>query len=403
MLKEKILFIIKAFRFILYPLYLISFFFPKKKDLWVFGSHHNRFSENAKALFIYTSNKSQNIKAIWISGDKKLCQLLKKNGYHALYRWSLNGIYTTLRAKYYFYNVYSDDINFYTSGNATLINLWHGIPLKTIEFDDKNGALSKQFNSSLSFLYAFFKPYNFIRPDYVLSSSEIVSQKLSSAFRVSIDKCIEFSYPRTDLFFNLKLSNQLSEHSLEVLNEKILNLKSSQKKIIFYVPTWRSDKTNFINVAIPDFDKLNNLLQTISTHLFIKLHPNDQLNTHNYSNIIFIDSKIDINELLVYSDYLLTDYSSVYFDYLLLDKEMIFYPFDLNTYTNKERKFYFDYEDITPGIKVYEFDALLETFLNLNNLDYTDERITLKNKLWKYQDGNSSQRVNDYFYTMASQ
>lgn len=402
MFKEKIAYILKIFRFLLYPLYAISFLVPKKKHIWVFGSHHNRFSENTKALFIYVSKNNKNIEAIWISGDKELLQNLKIQGYKAFYRWSIQGLVTTLKAKYYFYNVYSDDINFYTSGNTTLVNLWHGIPLKKIEFDDKDGVLNKQFNSSYSFLYAFFKPYIFIRPDYILSSSQIVSQKLASAFRVTTDKCLEFSYPRTDLFFNKELSNPLSEENLLELNNKILNLKKSQEKIIFYVPTWRSDKENFIHLAIPDFKQLNTILKSVNTSLFIKLHPNDICSTHNFSNIMFIDSQIDINELLPHSDYLITDYSSVYFDYLLLDKEIIFYPFDLSSYTNKERKFYFNYEDVTPGVTVYNFEKLLETLLNLKNLDYKNERDKLKNKLWRYQDKNASQRISEYFQTMAS-
>jgi CDP-glycerol glycerophosphotransferase (TagB/SpsB family) len=402
MFKEKTIFILKAFRFLLYPLYLISFLIPKKKKLWVFGSHHNRFSENSKALFIYASDKNQDIKAVWISGDKKLCHLLKENGYHSLYRWSLKGIYTTLRAKYYFYNVYSDDINFYTSGNATFVNLWHGIPLKKIEFDDKDGVLNKQFNSAYSLVYIFFKPYIFVRPHYILSSSKIVSQKLASAFRIKENQCLEFSYPRTDLFFNQKLSNQLSQNNLNTLNERILKLKTTKEKIIFYAPTWRSNESNFIHLAIPDFERLNSTLQSINTHFFIKMHPNDTFYTDDYSNIIFIDSKIDINELLIHSDYLLTDYSSVYFDYLLLNKEILFYPFDLNTYLKKERKFYFNYEDVTPGVKIYDFQTLLNTLLHLKSLDYKHERDSLKKELWRYQDENSSQRVYNYFHKMVS-
>jgi len=388
MTKEKITYYIKALRFFLYPLYFISFLVPKKNTIWVFGAHQNRFSENSKSLFLYVSNNNTNIQAVWISGDKKLSHSLQKKGLNSFYKWSIKGLYLSLRAKYYFYNVYSDDINFYTSGNTTLVNLWHGIPLKKIEFDDKDGALSRQFNSKYSFIYSFFKPYNFIRPNYVLSTSKIVSQKLASAFRITEDKCLEFGYPRNDIFYE---ENTLIQKNL------ISSFNIDDEKIIFYLPTWRNNNINIISSAFPNLDELNTTLQASNIKLFIKLHPNDTTVNYQHSNILYLNSQQDLNELLLVSDYLITDYSSVYFDYLHLNKEIIFYPFDYDTYVDKERKFYFEYELATPGIKVKNFQELVKTLSNLETLNYEKTRQKLKNELWTYQDNNASKRIMQHF------
>jgi CDP-glycerol glycerophosphotransferase (TagB/SpsB family) len=376
----------KALRFVLYPLYLISHFVPKNTHIWVFGAHQNRFAENSKVLFEYASNKNDKVKCIWITGNKALVQNLRLKGYEAYIRWSVQGVFYSLCAKYYFYNLYSDDINYYTSGNAVMVNLWHGIPLKKIEFDIYIGAQSKMFNSIFSPIYRFFKPYIFRNPNYVLSTSIEVSKLFTSAFRVSKQQCLELGYPRCDVLFK--------ENNTEILRQ-LDYIKGD--KIIVYMPTWRDQNKNFINEALPDLNQLNHVLEKNHSRMIIKLHPNTKSINDSYSNIIFIDSKIDIYALLPHSDLLITDYSSIYFDYLLLNKEIIFYPFDYDMYMQVDRDFYFDYEAITPGIKVDTFSNLLDSLDNMDKLQYKEERKKLKNKLWCFQDGHASARVYSYF------
>ena len=372
---------IKTLRFVFYPLYFLSFMIPRSKNIWLFGAHHNRFAENSKSLFQYVTQQKSEVTPIWITGSHNLCQQLRKDGYLAYIRWSFKGIYYSLRGKYYFYNLYSDDINYYTSGHAVMVNLWHGIPLKKIEFDIKHGAQSEIFNSKLPFIYHFFKPFIFKKPDYVLSTSTTVSDIFSSAFRIATDQCLEFAYPRCDIFYKKPPSQNANK----------------KNKIVIYMPTWRNDNKNFLNTAFPELDVLNDTLATNKILMYIKLHPNTQTINREYSNILFIESQTDIYEFLPKSDFLITDYSSIFFDYLLLDKEIIFYAFDKEEYTQSDREFYFEYNTVTPGAKVYTFNHLLKLFHHLDALDYAIERKKLKDLLWKYQDGNSSKRIYDYF------
>lgn len=382
--------IFKTFRFLFFPLYLLSFLIPKKKNVWLFGAHQNRFSENTKALYLYTSKNIQSIQAIWITNDTKLVKQLNKDKYISYKKWSLKGLYFSLRAQYYFYNVYSDDINFYTSGNTTLVNLWHGIPLKHIEFDIQKGPLKRIFNSSLSLIYFFFKPYLFKKPNYVLSTSEVTTKIFSSAFKIRKEQCLELSYPRADQFFT-------KQHTKTQFYKKIEALKILKKsKILIYMPTWRSEG-NTLSKAIPDFNTLNNQLLSSNSIFIIKTHPNDFHEQHTYSNIFFIHPLDDIYNILPLSDFLITDYSSIYFDYLLLDKEIIFYAYDFDFYSNNEREFYFDYKKVTPGKMVYTFQDLLLLFPQLHKLDFKKERLNIKNKFWKYQDENSAKRIVNFF------
>ena len=392
---------IKIFRFLFYPIYLISFFIPKNKSIWLFGSGQDRFSENAKILFIYISEQQNSgIKPIWISGDRILCKQLQSKNYNAIYRWSLKGLYVSLRAKYYFYNIYSTDINFYTSGNAILVNLWHGIPLKQIEFDVDTGDLYKWYKTGWSYIYMFFKPYIFRRPDFVLSTSEKVSEIFSSAFRIGYARCLSLGYPRNDIFFNNSMidTNQYTKKLILHTDE----YHSKGNKVLIYMPTWRASNKDFFDDAIPNFEQLNHILKKHLLVMYIKPHPMTKHREEIYSNILFIKPYEDIYPLLPVSDYLITDYSSIYFDYLLLDKEIIFYPFDYDDYIAEDRQLYFDYDEITPGEKVYTFEKLLDTLSILNNLDFSKERQQIKNKFWDFKDGHSSKRIYEYFLKIAT-
>jgi len=67
----------------------------------------------------------------------------------------------------------------------------------------------------------------------------------------------------------------------------------------------------------------------------------------------------DTTELLLVSDALITDYSSVMFDYALLRRPMLFYAYDLDLYT-QTRGSYFDLEKEAPGPVVRTEDHVVD-------------------------------------------
>ena len=58
--------------------------------------------------------------------------------------------------------------------------------------------------------------------------------------------------------------------------------------------------------------------------------------------------RIDIHHVLVGTDILITDYSSIPFEFSLLGKPMIFFAYDLDEY-KETRGFVEDYEKLVPG------------------------------------------------------
>lgn len=389
-----------------YALYFVSFLIPRKKDIWVFGSWSGkRFGDNSKYLFLYVANNHKTeIKSIWISKDKNIVRKLRHDKYNAYYAYDLKGIYYNLRAKYIFSDHYFDSVNFWCCGRATKIQLWHGAEFKKIEYDAKNLPWNKPL---IRLLYYFVVPWAIAKNDYIISASDMFIDIYTSAFRIKKERIIVTGLPRNDIIFY----NNIRGYGIPDIStyDKIAKIKSNNStvKFILYLPTFRglpirdsnSDNSNgFINF---DFDKLDHFLDKVNGFFIIKLHPIIEIDLkrfNQWNRIIFLPSSIDIFPLLNQVDILITDYSSIYYDFLLINRPIIFFPYDLKDYIEKDRGFYFDYGEFTPGPKAFTFVELLywiNYFIN-NNDDFVDIRKKIKDKCFKYKDGESSYRIYNF-------
>ncbi|WP_456405800.1 CDP-glycerol glycerophosphotransferase family protein [Caldithrix abyssi] len=382
---------------LLYPLYWISKLTRRSADIWLFAPMNHAFLDNAKYLFLHVTQHHPEIKAFFVSEKAELIQYLKEQNLPVLDKWSLKAFYYGLIAKFYLISAYVDDINFWTSGGAVVFNLWHGIPLKKIEFDISTGLLAKRYQKR-SWYNRIFKPYFYRRPDFVLSTSQEVSRLFASAFRVSPTQCPPLGYPRTDIFFKSKeeIKKHIQQYESKALNA-LLKQIAAYERVILYMPTWRDDRQNFMQKAFPNVEQLNDALKLKNALLLIKLHPNDSsLKTfRDLSHIKTMPAKIDLYPFLPFTDGLITDYSSIYFDYMLLKKPIIFYPFDLEEYL-RNREMYFDYQETLPGPVVGDFGALLEVVASIESLTINEKYEQLLNRFWLYRDGKSCERVTEF-------
>ena len=394
----------KVRAFLFYPLYWLSKIWRRDPSLWLFGPMNNAFLDNAKYLFLHVLRNHPEIKAYMVSDKPGLIRFLKEQNLPVLYKWSFKGFFYGLRAKFYIISAYVDDINFWTSGGAVVFNLWHGIPLKKIEFDITTGPLAKRYQKKPLFL-RIFKPYFYRRPNFVLSTSAEVSRIFARAFRIREEQCPALGYPRTDIFF--KNETQISEHierNEPTTLQELVKMVRPFDHVLLYMPTWRDDRSNFLQKAFPDLQKLNDILARQNALLLIKLHPNDvSLQTfEDLSHIKTLTAKLDLYPFLPFTSALMTDYSSIYFDYLLLKKPIIFYPFDLQEYV-RLRELYFEYEEAVCPPIVKTFEQLLSVLQNLEELIPTEKQNLLLQRFWKFQDGNSSERVVRFLKEYARQ
>lgn len=365
---------------------LNNLYIKNRKNI-IFSSFPD-YSGNAKALYDFLSqDKFHN--TMWILNQKGL-----QKGF---YKKSFNGLIKIFSSKYIF-TTHNSFIRI-KSKKQIYINLWHGMPLKKMSYMESN------FNEKdIS--------YNINNTDIMISTSVLTKSLLSSCFNIKANKIYITGQPRNDYLF---IKRNKSKNNLE----KILNMKiNEEKKIIFYLPTFREGYLNMSegkkieNFNIFRFDSFNihefiNFLEVNEILFIMKLHPFEEkyykniLKDYKIENLKIIQQEkltenyLDLYEILGYSDLLITDYSSVYFDYLLIDKPVIFVPTDIEEYSQKRGFLLEPYDFWTPGPKVYNQDDLLNSILaNLNEPNkYKKERDLINSMINYYKDNKSSERV----------
>ena len=339
---------------VIYLLRIVFLFLKKDYNMCIFGDFSGkRFGDNSKYLYLYLNNNRKYFKRIiWITSSKRVFDELKKNKYDVCYKYSLKSIYYHLKAKYHFIDQGEMDIFGFFSRNSIRINLWHGIPLKKI----------------MKFCSGYNKKYvGGWENQYLLTCSDFGDKTLGKAFGVSNDKMIKGLYPRVDSLIN---ENYPIFKIEEPYIEKIKELKDKGKTVLLYLPTFRDEhKLKFLGInnetELKDFFiflKENDYFLMSKIHLVDLFDVSDSMNDIilKYGKEVFLnlESDIDIYPVLKQIDILITDYSSVYFDFLALNKDIIFYPYDLSIYQNADRGLLFNYDEITPGDKVYSIEEL---------------------------------------------
>ena len=108
----------------------------------------------------------------------------------------------------------------------------------------------------------------------------------------------------------------------------------------------------------------------------------------------------DITPLMLISDALITDYSSVMFDYALLDRPMVFHVPDYDDYVNRSRGAYFDLLAHAPGPITHTDDDLFDALADLPGVTerYADHRKEFVSQFGEYDTGNAATAVVDRFF-----
>ena len=246
-----------------------------------------------------------------------------------------------------------------------------------------------------------------IHPGYrkyakAITSSDFIRKNYAEAFDISIDKVQATGVPRTDIFFD--------EDYIQKTREEIYRDYPifKEKKVILFAPTYRGLRAAD---AAYDFDMINPdiLFQGLSDeYVFVfKWHPatynnlkredRELFDTEKYGNFFMdLSQNRDINDLLLVTDVLITDYSSVIFDYLLVDKPIVYYAYDLEKYEGG-RGLYYQFEDYCYGRVSRNIDELIE---NIRAEDYcADKRAEFRRKFMEACDGHATEKTVNYIFS----
>ena len=251
------------------------------------------------------------------------------------------------RAKYIFLNDNFMPMAFLHFRRGTVITqLWHG------EGAIKKIGLTLNLPESIVRLEKrLYKKYT-----YMIVSSEPVVPLWAQAFNMDKSKVLPLGSARTDPFF------KAFDYEKNRAEFDAAYPACKGKKLVLYAPTFRdnpeSDKRILDNFSIEKF----NSEFSDEYALLIRLHPQ----VHSIEKIngaVNVTGYPDITGLLMLTDVLITDYSSVFMDYVLLDKPCLFFAYDYEEYI-KGREFFTDYFENVPGPVAGTFDELIQQMKN---------------------------------------
>lgn len=258
---------------------------------------------------------------------------------------------------------------------AKFIQVWHAlgafkrVGYSRLDIDNKNSLTHRNYT------------------DTIVSSEKIVDN-YAEAFGIDNKKVHPLGIPRTDIFFDEVKKGQVKEK----IYETYPNLK--ERRVILFAPTFRGQgrKSAHYPEEYIDLDKIYESLDKNDVFI-LKLHPfiKNQLTVkeEHKDKIIDLTDYKDINELLLITDLLITDYSSVIFEYSFVEKPVIFYVPDLDDY-GSARSFYYNYDEYIYGSIAKTKEELIKQIKNPRVDKNKIEQF--KDKFLNKCDGNSTKR-----------
>lgn len=280
---------------------------PEKNNFFIESFHGSNFSGDPKYLALAIKKRLPDA-SIFVSSKNQLVDMEIRNfGFEPIRMGSKLYELTFARCKTIIVNGNTID-SLKKHPAQRIIQTWHGFPLKKMVNDLANEKERAIQNKN-------FIP-RMLKWDYLLTSSELNTNLLQSAFSLEKNQdlqIIENGLPKNQYLIE-KTGNR---HEIEILQFKYFYEDKKDKKFVLYCPTWRSDKRK--KIAQLDLETVINKLPE-EYEIIVKLHPLESHLRKIYKNMhprihCFYNELVDIQELYLLSDSLISDYSSAIFDY----------------------------------------------------------------------------------------
>ncbi|SDS63428.1 CDP-glycerol glycerophosphotransferase [Friedmanniella luteola] len=234
---------------------------------------------------------------------------------------------------------------------AVYLQTWHGTPLKRIHHDvlwAPEGVLPRL-------------DLDVARWDYLLSPNAISTPRLRDAFDFR-GEVLEVGYPRNDVLVGpqapavrarVRAALGIPEHVTAVL----------------YTPTWRDDEFfagGDVELALDVPAFLRDLPDDV--WLLPRLHykMTGRAAPTADERVVDVSRYPDVHELYLAADVMVTDYSSTMFDFAITGKPLLFFAYDLESYRDTLRGFYFDLEPLAPGPVLRTSEQVLAALRDLD-------------------------------------
>jgi CDP-glycerol glycerophosphotransferase (TagB/SpsB family) len=210
---------------------------------------------------------------------------------------------------------------------------------------------------------------------------------------------VEQGYPRNDALVN-------PDPEVRRRVRALLGLRDDQTAVL-YAPTWRE------NLAVrPRRAEMTELLDVVAaaralgdSHLILVRGHRFHRPARTSPGVVDVTEYPEVNDLLLATDAVVLDYSSLRFDAALTGSPLVFLVPDLEDYAGGTRSFLFPFEESAPGPFVRDTAEVVEKVRDVRLLrdQWASEIARFNHTYQKWQDGRSAERAVDALLQMMDQ
>jgi CDP-glycerol glycerophosphotransferase len=343
---------------------LLKLFVKPNDHLIVFSSFSGKtYDDSPRAIYegMIKDHRFDNYELVWDFRDPQKYNI-KRGG--KIKTDTLTYYTTLLKARLWITNVSMYRGLEFTGINSYVFNTWHGSAIKKIGIDVKGGD-------------GFVAKTKQKRGDVMLAQGQYDVERFSHAYEMPQQSVLAFGLPRND--------ELVHNNKPDIINELKAHLGiAPNKKVILYAPTYREylrDNTKNSIFSLPiNIGKWEENLSGDFVILF-RAHPDvvKVLNIVENNFVKDVSSYPHVNELMLVSDLLISDYSSIFFDYSILGRPMLCFAYDYDQYSDT-RGVYFDIREELASENLSNENVLMDTILKLNWEERCNISIAFRNK-----------------------
>lgn len=365
---------------------IYSFFrrFPiKRKKLLFIGYYGAQYGCNPKYISEYlVSHHSDDVDVVWAftDPDKHVISGIQKVRFGSVQYLKM---LATCRVIVSNYRLTTD---FKKRSDQVYIQTWHSsLRLKKIEGDAEE-ALPEH--------YVKMAKHDSAQTDYVIAGCQMSHKTFAESFWYN-GAILDIGTPRNDVLFYPDLERS------EIIKKR-LNIEIN-KRIVLYAPTFRkNNKTDCYNLDISHIT--SNLSSRFGGDwvVLLRLHPhlvNCELFKGN-DDVIDVTRYDDIQELLMISDVLISDFSSLIFDFAISNKPVFLYAADFEEYCRNDRSLYFNIDELPFSIATSN-NQLSDNIKAFDYDNYKGGLAKFNKKVGSYEDGTASSLISQLIIEMT--
>ncbi|MFB8115346.1 CDP-glycerol glycerophosphotransferase family protein [Streptomyces sp. NPDC055962] len=266
-----------------------------------------------------------------------------------------------------------------------VVQTWHGTPLKRIGRDLAGTAFADT-------AYMESMPRRAAQWSVLVSPNSFSTPVLRRAFGYT-GEVLECGYPRNDLLYAADRA-KVADTVRQALGVP------EGKRVVLYAPTWREDRPKQggrygLDLHL-DLEQARAALGEDHV-LLVRRHYLVGGTVPGSDFVRDVSRHPDVTELMLISDVLVTDYSSLMFDFAQTGRPILFHTYDLEHYRDTLRGFCFDFGNRAPGPLITDSAAVVEALRDPDaaTAGHREAYARFRESFCDLDDGTASARVVD--------